>query len=1437
MDLLFERFLKKLGIEDCSPFGKCSFESNHYDKEKDLLTTVIMQPDFFRFAEAKTLLDAIDRAPFKISLKFKYGKGYDRQSLYELLRDEFVSHTGLSEKEMPRYSFENGVILFTFFGRAHKESFEPVIEMWEELLNDLQIPAEIQTKYNYSNEELKRREEEIRNLLPGIRKSYEESLKVKYSNELTSQRQRGNYVDKKIRELDESSGNVRIVGKIFQAETRMSKKGKMIFTCFVYDKTYSVEVIAFENHRNMKPEILENFAKTMPSVEIRGFVSRSQYNNELQVKADYINIDETFSLEDPTEDRAETKRVELHLHTKMSTMDGVSTITDYAKQAKKWGWKAIGITDHGNVQAFPEAQKAGDATGLKILYGSELYMVDEQLEYIFNPSQEILTKATYVVFDFETTGLSARYDRIIEFGAVKFKDGMIIDNMDMFIDPEIELPEFIVEKTHITNAMVRGKTKIKEALKIMRAFIGDAILVAHNASFDYGFLNEAFKNNGEKEMTNPVVDTLALAWYMFPNAKSHSLGGLCRQFSVEYDETAAHRANYDAEVLNNAWQAMLVRLTKDNPAMRHCELMDLKNDQILKNARVKHVVAYAKNKQGMKDLFRIISMGCTEYFAGVPRIPRSVVEKYRENLLLGSACFNGEVFDAAMTRSKEVLQKKMQFYDYIEVQPLENYDFLINDGQVSSIEKVQMILTDLIQAADEIGKRVVATSDCHYVRPSQKEFRDVYIYAKAVGGSRHPLNPNRRDRQKHYENPNQHMRSTDEMLEAFSFLPPEKAYEIVVSNSVAIAESIESLRPIYKETFPPHIENCDQILIDRVYQKAHEWYGDPLPQLIQDRLEAELNGIISNGYAVQFYIASEIVRRANQDGYIVGSRGSVGSSFVATMSDITEVNALPPHYRCPKCKHFELAEDDRIKSGYDLPDKVCPECGAKMIQDGQNLPFAIFLGFKAEKVPDIDLNFPGDYQGRAHLLTKEFLGNSGNQAFRAGTIETVAEKTAYGFVLGYFENCHKLTDEQIRKIPNAEKTRIAIGCQDVKRTTGQHPGGIIVIPTGYEVFDFTPYQYPADDPTATWFTTHFDFHAIHDNVLKLDLLGHVDPIALKFLENLTGIHPTDIPMNDSVVHSVFGSREALNCKGNYLNETTGALGLPEFGTALTRQMLEEIRPKTFADLVLISGLSHGTDVWAGNAQELLRNHVCGVEGIIACRDDVMLYLIAHGVDNSVAFKTMEAVRKGKKIPPEFIDTIVEHGIPDYYIESANKCKYLFPKAHAIAYVTMAVRIAWFKVHRPLAYYACFFSTRSKQYDIRAMTGGKDAIIQALEEIRRKKASRTQSPKDEEIEKTLQIALEMYERGYRIGNLDLYRSDYRYFTVDEQQQCIIPPFIVIDGLGEGPAETIVEARKKPFVSQQDLMARTKINSQNLENLRKLHVLDDLPEEDQVRLFDF
>lgn len=1425
MNEVLRRFLTSIKITDLSPYENSKLLKCSFDKTNNILDIQIEIPSILRYHDYKSLLNALENLSYNTNLVFKYKNPYDGEKLFNLFAEQCKSEFGLESSSLPHFSYDNkqDQIDFIFYGKVHEKAYLPVLEIFEELLDDISLKTTINNKISRDEIKFNQRQEEFM----ALAKKIASSMPITPINYGETKRIKGNYQPVKLSDIDLMMENVTFTGQVFFHEERTSKKNKIILTLYIYDKTNSVEVIVFENRRNFKKEILEQYEKEGIVLRVRGRVQESSYSHELQVVADFLNVvDEPF--EEEHLDDSEEKRVELHLHTKMSTMDAVASITDYCAQAAAWGMKAIAITDHGVVQAFPEAQKAAKKYGLKMIYGSELYMVDDKLEYIMNPSSIELNKASYCVFDFETTGLSARYDKIIEFGAVKVKDGLIVNSIDLFVDPEMELSKTTTNLTHITTEMVRGKTKIKEALKIMKEFIGDSILVSHNASFDVGFLNEAFVNNGQKEIANPVIDTLSLSRYMFPNNKIHTLGALCRQFEVKYDESSAHRANYDAEVLNSVWMAMLARLTKDNFNLLHKELNELKSNDIFKHQRPKHVTIYAKNKEGLKSLFKIISASHIDFYASGPRVPRFLLEKYREDLIIGSACFNGEVFDSALTRSKKILQEKMAFYDFIEVQPLANYSFLVNDGQVSSADEIKKIVTDIISAAIEINKPVVATGDAHYLHEEDKLYRDVYIFSKGVGGERHPLNPYRR-KDTQYENPDQHFRSTSEMLKCFSFLGEERAKEIVIKNSNYIASLVDELYPIKDKLYPPHIENCDQRLIDRVMSKAKRMYGDPLPKKVQDRLDAELSGIIKYGFSVQFFIASEIVRQANKDGFIVGSRGSVGSSFVATMADITEVNSLPPHYLCPKCQYLEFVEDESVKSGYDLKDKMCPRCGTKLHQDGQNLPFATFLGFRAEKVPDIDLNFSGDYQARAHELTKTLLGEK--NVYRAGTIGTVAEKTAYGYVLGYFEEMG-IDPSTIR---NAEKTRIAHHCMDVKRTTGQHPGGIIVIPNEFEVYDFTPVQYPADDADAAWKTTHFDFHAIHDNVLKLDLLGHVDPTALKMLGDLTNIDPTTVPMNDPDVISIFSSRNALKCNSNFLNETTGAMGIPEFGTALTRSMLEEIRPKTFADLVLISGLSHGTDVWAGNAQDLLRNKVCGVEGIIACRDDVMLYLQAHGVENSIAFKTMEAVRKGKKIPLEYMDTLIEHKIPEYYIESANKCKYLFPKAHAIAYVTMAVRIAWYKIHQPLAYYATFFSTRCEQFDIVAMTKGKDAIATRISNIRDLKAKHLNSKKEEEIEKTLIVALEMAERGYKIGNIDLYKSHSKNFLIDKEQNLIIPPFIVIDQLGLQAAESILETRTKPFISQEDLITRTKLTSQNIESLKKLHVLDELPETDQISLF--
>ena len=1254
---------------------------------------------------------------------------------------------------------------------------------------------------------------------------------------------RGNYTYvEKIDDITGETGNVDFNGQVFQKEVN-EWGGRKRLTFGVVDEFGGViNCFCYQNNQ-INDELVGKMLKS--NVRVRGAAHIDDYSNQLQVKVH--NID----LLPPDEIKPDThpiKRVELHLHSNMSTQDGVTEMNDYANYAKKLGHTAMAVTDHGCVQAFPDAQKAGKDHDIKMLYGAEFYMVDDDIKFIFNPKEISLNKATYVVFDLETTGLSARYNRIMEFGAVKISGGRVTERVDILINPECPIPEKISNITNITNEMVAKEPTIAEVLPRIMEFIGDAILVTHNAQFDVSFLNEALMRCGQKPVENGIVDTLALSRYIYPEGKRHSLGALCRHLEVEYDEESAHRADYDAFVLAEVWQALLVILTKDNLHLHHKELANLEvKKELIKHLRPSHIIALAKNKAGLKDLYKLISISNIEYLATVPTIPRREVERLRENLLIGSACFNGDVYQTERYYNEERLKEACKFYDYIEVQPPENYSYLVNMGDIEA-DDVNRNIIDIINAAKAVGKPVVATGDVHYLSPKEKVFRDVYISAQQVGGVLHPLYPRNRARMKPFPNPDQHYRSTDEMLECFSFLDPELAEEIVVTNTNMIADMIEPLLPVPNDhLYTPTIENCENLLKDLCFGKAHELYGDPLPEFIQNRLDTELNGIISNGYSVIYYIAHQLVKKSNEDGYIVGSRGSVGSSFVATMSGITEVNPLPPHYLCKHCHHLEWGKEEypNIRSGFDLPAKKCPICGEEMIRDGQDIPFETFLGFHADKVPDIDLNFPGDYQAKAHDYTKVLLG--ANNVFRAGTIETVADKTAYGFARGYLERtfiANGMTDfeakEAVNKYPKSKIDYLASGCVGVKRTTGQHPGGIVVIPNNYEVYDFTPIQWPADEVNSAWKTTHFDFHSIHDTVLKLDMLGHVDPVALKMMCDLTNINIKDIPMNDPEVLSIFSKPDALKLHSNYLAQETGAMAIPEFGTDFVRGILEKSRPTSFSDLVIISGLSHGTDVWTGNAEKLINDKVATLQEVIGCRDDIMTYLIGKGLPAEISFAIMESVRKGKGLKPEYVEAMTTHNVPQYYMDSCRKIKYMFPKGHAVAYVTMAIRVGYFKVHYPLEFYATFFSVRSKQYDIIPMIKGEEAIIDRLEFLkhREKQGGEKLSPKEAEQYKTLQIALEMVERGYKFSNIDLYRSDAVNFVVDHENKALIPPFVTIDGLGENNAVTVIEARKeRPFTSKEDLLNRTKLTSTNVKDLTDLHVLDDLPETDQLSLFDF
>ncbi len=1279
--------------------------------------------------------------------------------------------------------------------------------------------------------ELKNFEQQyIRELQSNLKKMQSEHKSGKSFNSKKDESWRNNVKYNQVEDLgsiEVDTGNIDIYGELFGIEKIRSGRLGSFITCGLGRNGNAVAIRISEN-QNVTLADLESLKNGMYA-RIAGYTTADRFSGQLMVNVVAFDL---LPPPPPRDDPCEEKRVELHLHTKMSTMDGVSTITDYCKIAKHMGHKAIAITDHGVTQGYPEAQAASEETGIKMLYGAELYMVNDELPFALNPKDIKLHNATYVVFDLETTGLSARYDKITEFGAIKFEHGSVTKSVDMFINPERPIPLKIQEKTRITNDMVKNAPTIAEAIDKILEFFGDAILVSHNINFDIGFINEALRVLGREPLKNPAIDTLSLSRYMFPEANLHRLGNLSRNLGISsYNDEEAHRADFDARILNEVWLAMLTRLTENNYDLLHSDLAKIKSSNaMLRHMRASHVTVLAKDKQGLHDLYELVSKSHIDYLADVPKTPKREIAVRREHLLLGSACFNGEVYDTETTRSKETLLNVMKFYDFIEVQPVANYSYLINTGKASSEDEIRKYIKDIVECADELGIPVVATGDVHYANPEDKITREIYIEAPAVGGRPHPL----LIRHGNYESPDQHFRSTKEMLDAFEFLGKEKAFEIVVTNTNKIADMIEEIKPVQKTLHPPVIENSPQILTDTCYGRAKELYGDPLPEAIEERLKKELDGIINNGYSVTYYIAHQLVKMANKDGHIVGSRGSVGSSFAAHMFGITEVNPLPPHYRCPKCKHLEFIDDPQYQSGYDLPDKRCPECGEKMIGDGQNIPFETFLGFNADKIPDIDLNFPRDYQSQAFDNTKIVFGE--HNVFRAGTIETVADKTAFGYVRRYYENKGINPND----VNPTLISYLASHVKDVKRTTGQHPGGIMVLPKGLSIYDFTPIQYPADDKESTWLTTHLDYTALHDALLKLDLLGHLDPLAVRQLCELTNMKVKDIPLNDVKVISLFTSDKALNRNGNYLRAETGATALPEFGTVTGQDILKDAKPKSFADLVVIAGLAHGTDVWNNNARDLILNGQCTIREVIGCRDDIMTYLIRKGLPNNIAFKIMEDVRKGKKVKPEYEKLMRANNVPDWYIDSCNKIKYMFPKAHAVAYVTMAVRVAYFKVYHPLEFYAVWFSTRCKAYDVKAMLGGKDKMIERYEELKKKKNLRVEklTPKEEDILDMLVVAIEMAERGFSFKKVDLYKSKASEFVVDKENNALICPFTVIDGLGLNAAKSEIEAREDgEFSSKEDLLKRTKLNGTNLKDLEDIGSLEGLGDSDQMSLFEF
>ena len=1325
----------------------------------------------------------------------------------------------------------------------------------------------------------------------------------------------------KIKTIIGEDPSVVVEGKVFGVDFfESSKTDFKIITLKITDYSDSIYCKVFvrddEEYKRLSKELKEG-----KWYKIRGYTKNDTFAKELVLNArDIIAIEKN---EEDIKDTAEVKRVELHCHTKMSQMDGVIDETDVVKQAMKFGMNAVAITDHNGVQGFPHVfgmvtdhnkHLAEGEKPFKAIYGAELTMIDDDVDIVIRPTDKVMLDETFVVFDFETTGFNAGgADSIIEIGAVKIKNGEILEKYDELINPGRPLPQRIIDVTNITDEMLEGKDNEENAVKRFVKWFGDCPMVAHNAKFDVSFLEMAYKKYNLGEFKNPVIDTLELSRTLDNTYARHSLSALVKRYEVPWDEEAHHRGDYDAEGTALVFYKMLKKLDNRNISKMN-ELQKLvSKDEIHKYGRAHHINLLVKNKTGLKNLFKLISYANTTYLYKTPRILRSVVNELRDGLLIGSGCYESEVFRQAKSKSDDELSNIIRFYDYVEVQPLECYDHLIQTGDFGTKVELAANIEKIVRVTEEAGKIIVATGDVHHLKREDKIYREIIVNQKVPGGGRHPLAKNDIK-----EIPSNHFRTTQEMLEDFKFLGEDKAYEIVVTNTNKVADLCEIVEVIPDTggiPFSPRVKSddgesyldCPVVVTDLVYTKAKDWYGDPLPYAIEERIATELygdivyriikedlekenlsedefnvkshkllhdtllqgkdkvvefvkeyvkrtseeeldekglekatkkslGGVIGGGFDPIYLIAQRLVKHSNDEGYLVGSRGSVGSSFVATMMGITEVNPLAAHYRCEKCK-LSIFEDETGKpfgadysSGFDLPDKECPNCHIPLIKDGQDMPFATFLGFNADKVPDIDLNFSDLNQASAHAYTKVLFGE--DNVYRAGTIGTVADKTAFGFVKGYLE------EKGILDMRTAEVERLAIGCTGVKRTTGQHPGGIVVVPDYKEVFDFTPFQFPAEDIEAEWRTTHFDYHSIDQCLLKLDILGHSDPTQLRLIQNASHTDILKVPMDDKDTMSIFTSTDVLGVTKEQIMCNTGTLGIPEFGTPFTIKLVEDTRPTTFGELVKISGLSHGTDVWLGNAQELIANNIVPFKDTIGCRDDIMVYLMYNGVKPLKAFKIMEFVRKGKasKDPEtwkEHVKTMQEANIPEWFIGSCQKIKYMFPKAHAAAYVISAFRIAWYKVHMPVYFYASWYSSKATDVDVEPMIKGYDAVKRRLEDILAKGYEATN--KENGQAESLKIALEATARNIKFLPIDLYESEATTWKVKSDTE-IYPPFSAIDGLGDTVAKNIVAEREKgKFISIEDVQKRAKVSGTLIDKMKDMGILNGLPDSNQLSLF--
>ena len=1214
----------------------------------------------------------------------------------------------------------------------------------------------------------------------------------------------------KIKDISVDSDKVVVDGELIadSMDSREIKNGEKVILMFnVYDGTSSITCKAFLDADKFKS--VSKRIKGSKGLKVDGVAKYDQFAKEITIMANTI-IETQGTKKVKRIDDAVKKRVELHMHTQMSQMDAITPCADLVKRAVSWGWNAIAITDHGVVQSFPDAHKLLEKTGddIKVLYGVEGYFVPDKDPGVFNSKGQSLD-CEYCVLDLETTGISCQTEKITEVGIIKYKNGEIIDEFECFVNPEKPIPPRVVEITHITDDMVKDAETIDKVIPKIINFIGDSVLVAHNADFDIGYLKYNFEKYGYK-LENTYIDTLRLAKAIFPDLKKYKLGLIADSLNIQVD--VAHRALDDVKTLVAVFKVMIDKTKEEHG--KTIDDFDLKFETDFRKLPSYHIIIIAKNYVGLKNLYKLVSYSHLNYFYKKPRILKSILNKYREGLIIGSACEAGELYRAVLTQKpQEEIEAIASYYDYLEIQPIGNDEYLVREGTVQNDEGLRNINRQIVALGEKLNKPVCATCDVHFMDPQDEIYRRILQAGQKYEDAdmQAPL----------------YLRTTNEMLAEFDYLGPEKAYEVVVENTNLIADMCEKIKPISPEKCPPHIPGCEQTIKDIAYHRAIELYGDPIPEVVKTRLDKELDSIIRNGFSVMYIIAQKLVWKSNEDGYLVGSRGSVGSSFVANMTGITEVNSLKPHYRCPNCKYSDFT-DYGYHNGFDLPDKKCPECGHPLEKDGMDIPFETFLGFNGDKEPDIDLNFSGEYQAKAHKYTEVIFGKG--TTFKAGTVGTIADKTAYGYVKGYYEDRHI-------PVSSAEISRLAVGCTGIKRTTGQHPGGIIVVPKGREIFEFTPVQHPADDPNSDIITTHFDYHSIDQNLLKLDILGHDDPTIIRMLQDITGIDPHTIPLDDKDTMSIFSSPEALGLTEEQINSPVGSFGVPEFGTKFVRGMLVDTKPKTFDELIRISGLSHGTDVWLNNAQDLINQGIVTLSESICCRDDIMIYLINKGLPPNHAFKIMETVRKGKALKDpekwaEYVALMKEHDVPDWYIKSCEKIKYMFPKAHAAAYVTMAFRIAWFKVHIPKAYYAAYFSIRAKQFDSDAMCHGAETVKNKMKEI--DLAGNLAANKDKEMYPVLELVLEMNERGIDFLPVDLYKSHHSKFIVEPDG--LRPPLSAINGFGPIDAENLYNAaREGKFMSISDMQIKSKIGKVAIETLRNAGCLKGMSESNQMSLF--